>query len=167
MSEAVRWYRRSAAQGDSSAQFNLALCLVQGEGVTKNEPEAASLFRKAADAGSADAQYNLGLCYLNGAGVEKSKSEAIKWLIFSAEKGHPEAQFNLALCYDEGVGVKKNPVEAYAYFSLAGITDEVARKERDILATRLTPGELRQAEQRVKELKGIIKLNSADKISGR
>ena len=38
--EAVRWYRKSAAQGYSNAQYNLGVMYLRGEGVERN-PKAA------------------------------------------------------------------------------------------------------------------------------
>jgi TPR repeat protein len=40
--QAVNWYRKSAEQGNASAQFNLGLMCFLGDGVAKDAVEAGS-----------------------------------------------------------------------------------------------------------------------------
>jgi TPR repeat protein len=47
----VREYRRSAAQGDMEAQFQLARCYAEGHGVERDPEEAFKWFRQAAKQG--------------------------------------------------------------------------------------------------------------------
>ena len=63
--EAVKWYTKSAEQGDAEAQFNLGYMYYKGEGVPKDYKEAVKWFTKSAEQGDAQAQYNLGLMYNN------------------------------------------------------------------------------------------------------
>ena len=55
-SEAVKWYRKAAEQGDADAQFNLGACYFLGNGVEKNDSEAVKWWRRAAEQGNAKAQ---------------------------------------------------------------------------------------------------------------
>jgi TPR repeat protein len=55
-SNAAKWYRKAAEQGDADAQFNLGDMSNTGEGVTKDRSEARKWYRKAANQGQADAQ---------------------------------------------------------------------------------------------------------------
>ncbi|MDO4819232.1 MAG: tetratricopeptide repeat protein, partial [Prevotella sp.] len=73
--EAVKWFRKAAEQGDAQAQHNLGVCYANGRGVTKSDTEAVKWYRKAAEQGLAEAQLNLGVCYANGRGVTKSDTE--------------------------------------------------------------------------------------------
>ena len=57
--EALKWYVKSAEQGDSSAQYNLGTMYWLGLGVTKDRQEAAKWFRKAAEQGSVEADMAL------------------------------------------------------------------------------------------------------------
>ena len=41
--EAVKWYRKAAEQGDAVAQTILGLCYENGDGVTQGNPFAQSL----------------------------------------------------------------------------------------------------------------------------
>jgi hypothetical protein len=44
----VKWYRKSAEQGDVLAQFNLGVCYGKGEGVEMDKVEAYALINLAA-----------------------------------------------------------------------------------------------------------------------
>ena len=49
--EAVKWYRKNAEQGSVYAQYDLAMCYLQGNGTEKNPKEALMWLRKAAEQG--------------------------------------------------------------------------------------------------------------------
>ncbi len=68
---AVKWYRKAAEQGFSSAQFNLGLMYDNGQGVPRNNKEAVKWYRKAAEQGFSEAQFNLGNMYSDGRGVSQ------------------------------------------------------------------------------------------------
>jgi len=72
--------RKAANQGDVNAQCRLGACYATGEGVLKDDVEAAKWYRKAADQGYDKAEYFLGICYAEGQGVPKDYVEAYKWL---------------------------------------------------------------------------------------
>jgi TPR repeat protein len=52
--------RTQAKQGNAEAQVKLAMMYANGEGVVRDDKQAAFWFRKAADQGEAMAQFNLG-----------------------------------------------------------------------------------------------------------
>ena len=62
-SEAERWYRKAAGQGDAEAQYSLGWMYEQGKGVSQDYSEAAKWYREAAVQGDAEAQNNLGAMY--------------------------------------------------------------------------------------------------------
>ena len=62
-SEALKWYRLSAEQGDAIAQYNLGVMYERGDGVLKDFSEALKWYRLSAEQGYASAQYNLGVMY--------------------------------------------------------------------------------------------------------
>ena len=47
--EAVNWYVKSAAQGNTDAQFNLGVCYEKGEGVAQDYKEAVKWYEKLAE----------------------------------------------------------------------------------------------------------------------
>ena len=57
--EAIMWYRKAAAQGDSCGQFNLGWCYENGTGVAQNYEKAINWYRQAAEQGNTDAQDKL------------------------------------------------------------------------------------------------------------
>jgi tetratricopeptide (TPR) repeat protein len=54
-SEALKWYRKSAEQGDEDAQNNLGYMYKEGLGVAKDYSEALKWYRKSAEQGNEDA----------------------------------------------------------------------------------------------------------------
>ena len=59
-SEAVRWYRKAAEQGNDAAQNNLGYMYANGRGVSQDYSEAVRWYRKSAEQGNALGQSNLG-----------------------------------------------------------------------------------------------------------
>ena len=53
--EAVKWWRKAAEQGNTDAQYSLGVCYFFGHGVTKDEAEAVKWLRKAAGLGHREA----------------------------------------------------------------------------------------------------------------
>ena len=90
--------------------------------------------------------------YDDGEGVPKDAAEAVKLWRKAADQGIAEAQYNLGFMYYNGVGVPKDAAEAYAWCSLASISDDDARKRRDELEKSLTPEQKARAKQRSTEL---------------
>ena len=62
-----------------------------GEGVAKDEAEAARWFGLAAAQGEANAQHNLGICFGRGVGVAKDIARADELLERAEQQGHPGA----------------------------------------------------------------------------
>ena len=79
--------RKAAEQGNADAQFNLGWMYYEGEGVPKDDAEAARWFLKSAEQGIATAQFNLGEMYKEGIGVPQDDAEAAKWYRKAAEQG--------------------------------------------------------------------------------
>lgn len=77
---AEKFFRKAADQGDPEAQFCLGDMYNNGYGVEKDEQEAVALFRKSAEQRFAPSQINLGIMYSQGTGVEQDLVEAYMWL---------------------------------------------------------------------------------------
>ena len=90
--QALKWYRRAAAQGSYSAQFNIARMYEEGKGVRKNLAEAARWYRKSAE-WDPYAQLQLGIMYSKGQGVWKNLAEAARWFREAADRRLAEAQY--------------------------------------------------------------------------
>ena len=85
---------------------NLGVMYANGEGVSRDDKQAAFWFRKAAEQGYAEAQLILGLMYNEGqGGLEKDYSQAVAWFRKAAEQALAMAQYNLGVMYANGAGV--------------------------------------------------------------
>ncbi len=58
--QAIKWFTKSAEQGNLVAQYNLALMYKKGRGVKQDYAQAFKWFKKSAEQGDANAQYSLG-----------------------------------------------------------------------------------------------------------
>lgn len=117
--EAIAWYGKAAAQGETNAMRNLGVCYLDGKGVTKESAEAANWFRKAADLGSKDAPEDLGDLYQDGNGMAKDEAAAAGWYRKGAERGDGRAMNSLAACYWNGQGIAKSPRDAIDWWKKA------------------------------------------------
>lgn len=156
---AWRGFLIAAEQGDASAQFNLGLMYDYGQGVPRDYAEAVKWYRRAADQGNARAQYNLGTMYDNGQGVPQDYVEAVKWYRSAAEQGDVLAQNNMGSMYEYGHGIPQGYVRAYMWFNLAVSRSpaaeldrrEIAERNRDRVAARLSPEALARAQRMARE----------------
>ena len=97
-SEAARYYKKAADQGDSDAQFTYGVCLYEGKGVKQDYSEAARYFKMSADQCNSDGQNNYGLCLAKGHGVDQNYSEAARYYKEAADQGNSDAQLKYAEC---------------------------------------------------------------------
>ncbi|MBO5122781.1 MAG: sel1 repeat family protein, partial [Oscillospiraceae bacterium] len=137
--QAVRFFRMAAEDGEAAAQFNLALCYEQGEGVEKSQSEAIRWYRAAAEQGVVEAQLSLASYYFDGDGVAQDLSKAAHWFRAAAQQGHAGAQYNLSLCYRQGLGVEQNYAEAVHWCRMAA--QQGAVKAQHNLAVCYATGE--------------------------
>jgi len=120
--EALKWYRKSAQQGNAEAQYAMGFMYLNGYGVSTDYYESAKWFRKSAEQGNAEAQYVIGLMYHIGEGVSENSNEAIKWYQKSAEQGHSKAQCELGKMY---IWVIENPHEAIKWIRKSAEQEDV------------------------------------------
>jgi TPR repeat protein len=114
--EAVKWYRKSAEQGNPKGQHDLGWMYKNGYGVEQNYTEAVKWYRKSAEQGHASAQNGLGYMYQYGYGITRDYEEALKWYRKSAAQGYAPAQSNLGYMYYYGYGVTKDYGEALKWY---------------------------------------------------
>lgn len=137
-----------AEQGDATAQYNLGVMYAYGQGVKQDDKQAAYWYQKAAEQDHAGAQAFLGAMYFNGQGVRQDYKKAVYWYQKAANQGLAVAQFLLGNMYAYGRGVSQNNIEAHKWFNLASANGhEGARKNRDLIAQKMTPAQLKKARQ--------------------
>lgn len=89
--------RVAAANGDPSAEFEVAARLAEGNGTGQNYAEALRWYQRSAAKGFAQAQYRVGTLYERGLGVAKDLERAKIWYQRAAEGGNVKAMHNLAV----------------------------------------------------------------------
>lgn len=143
VSAQVRVPHERAAQGDPDAQLALGMRYLEGDGVIKNEAEAAKWFGEAAKRGLAEAQYRYGLALLEGRGVVQDYKAAFEWISKPAQRGYAPAQYSLGELYRYGTGTAVDKAHAYLWFNLAAAQGvEAAAKARDSLVWQLKPEQI-------------------------
>jgi hypothetical protein len=145
----MRLWRPLADQGDAKAQYNLGFLYYKGQGVPQDYALAVKWFRLAADQGDARAQLDLAVMYLLGdQGVPQDYALAVKWYRLAADQGNAGAQNNLGVMYDKGQGVPQDYVQAHKWYNLgAAAGDKDASKNRNILAGKMTPAQIAEAQE--------------------
>lgn len=119
--EAVKWFCKSAEQGNAKAQCALGDCYRYGLGIEgddyTNYDEAVKWYRKSAEQGYAEAQYALGCIYSHTERtIMQDDIEAVKWFRKSAEQGNNDAQCLLGVAYAYGRGVSQDYSEAVKWY---------------------------------------------------
>ena len=149
--EALRWFRRAAAQGVADAEYALGVWYVDGRGgLEPDDMEALRWFRRAAAQRVADAQNVLGYWYLNGrGGLEQSDEDAVRWFREAADQDLPGAQVQLGLAYEMGRGVEPDDVEALRWFRRAATQRDVERPLRWFRSDLITVADGREHLERV------------------
>jgi hypothetical protein len=120
---------------------------------------ALRMARPLANEGDGRAEAVLALLYYNGTGVPQDKAEAMKWFRRAAEQGDALAQYNLALFYAKGEFGEPDSVSAHMWFNLAASrfppsdanNRTAARKNRDLLAEKMTPDQIAEAQRLASE----------------
>jgi TPR repeat protein len=109
-----------AKQGDSTAQYHLALRYEKGDGVAQDDDEAEYWYYKSAHQGYVMAQYKLGMRYVHKAlYVPDYIDMAIKWLSLAAEQNNAKAQYQLGMIYAAGYCVRKDYGKSFPLLSKA------------------------------------------------
>ncbi len=147
-------FRQFADQGNANAQVNLGVMYERGKGVPQDYKEAMKWYRKAADQGYASAQYIVGDIYDNGWGVTQDYAEAVRWHRKAANQGYAPAQTNLGFMYSIGQGVTLDLVQAHMWYNLSAMKGKkIAREVRDLLAKKMTPTQIAEAQKLAREWK--------------
>ena len=153
--EAVKWWRKSAEQGNARAQYCLGIAYRDGVGVPQDYAEAVMWWRKSDFAmskvtlGTGVSQRPrraAGLCRSAKVGTSRQPN-----------RGDASAQYALGFMYNKGQGVPQDYVKAHLWFNLAAAraTDaesrKLATKNRDEAAALMTSASIAEAQKRARE----------------
>ena len=79
---------------------------------------------------------------------------ALRFIRPLAEQGDASAQYNLGVLYDNGLGVPQDKVRAYMWFTLSAAQGrDGAAAFRDLIARRMTPAQIEEAQKLTREWK--------------
>ena len=121
------------------------------------EQQQRQKLRALVEQGDAGAQNNLGVLLERGLmGFHQDDTKAVPWYRRAANQGNAQAQFNLGRMYGNGQGVPQDYVEVHMWYNLAaaqqtGEDRDLAVKNRDVVAGRMTAEQLAEAQRRARE----------------
>lgn len=119
-SEALKWFKAAAENGQTEAMTQAGLMLANGSGTsTADLQRAIKWFEQAADAGNSDAMTALAECLLDGKGMKQDPKRAAELLHTATVFNHPGALNRLGDLYTRGLGVKQDFSEALRLFTRA------------------------------------------------
>lgn len=157
--EAVRWWRLAAEQGNVFAQHNLGM-MYQGAPEplrSDTDPpidhtEAVRWFARAAEQDYLPALTTLAIKYRDGDGIPQNLADAFRWYLRAAELGDMTAMSETGSMYAAGRGTEQDDQQAYMWLHLAtlhtgGGDREVLLIDREMVAERLTATQIAEAER--------------------
>ena len=100
--QAFKQFEPLALQGNSNAQFYLAVMYNNGQGVNSDTEKATAWLQRAAKSGHAESLYLLGKFYAAGRGVEQDIGTTRRLWTRAGNKGVLKAQTGLAQFYASG-----------------------------------------------------------------
>jgi TPR repeat protein len=160
--KAARLFKRAARDGDSRAQYSLAILYLQGKGVEQDDEQGVKWLRKAAKQGLAVSQSLLGSLYSSGKVIAQDDAKAVEWYRAAADQGDHKGQVSLAIMLHGGRGVARDDTEAYMWLLVSEWNSGPStRAQRDFLATDLRPDEITDAERRAAKWKPKRKSRSS------
>jgi len=112
----LEFMKARAAEGDTSALWELAYIYLDGKGVPKSESAWFQYLRQAGELGSALASYSVAARYLH----KEMFDDGLKWMRQAAEQGLGQAQFTLGFIYSLGKICRKDIIEACIWLRVAG-----------------------------------------------
>ena len=101
--EAMKWFRHSAAAGNSYSMTDIGMLYGDGLGVTQNYAKALQWYRMGVATGDPLADNMMGLAYQHGEGVPQDYTKAMRWFKKAAAGGDNHAMNNIGMLYMGGL----------------------------------------------------------------
>lgn len=136
--KALEWYSKAAKQGDNTAQKNLALLHLYGQGTEQNYDKAAYYLKQSADQGDKESLLTLTMLIMYDRGLSintyGSKNQSLKVINTLANQDYVEAQVELARLHLFGIGVLQDYKKAAEWFQkAANQSDRLAQYQLGLL----------------------------------
>ncbi len=87
--------------GDSTAQYQLARLYLEGNGLDRDQRQAARWLNLAAEKGHSSAQALLGQLLVNGQGVPRQRARGLMWLTLAKDAADPKREAWVKTLYAE------------------------------------------------------------------
>jgi hypothetical protein len=118
--------------------------------------DAIRHWRQLAESGDGISQYNMAKMYAAGRGVARDAAAAAEWYRRAAESGVAHARLCLGIAYALGRGVPQDLLQAHKWLDLAAeVSDGEDRNRavalRDLVASKMNPGEIADAQRLTRE----------------
>lgn len=157
---------KAAEDGDAEAQFRVARNLLyEAMGDKRKATAAHEWLQRAAENGSTAAMVHLGRLYRNGVGALQNFALSSHWIERAAVAGDPEGMLELGRLYRDGVGFEHDLMLAYVWFNRAAAELNMeAAYERDTLVRRLTPEQLKAAQNLSTALRADDNASAAPRV---
>lgn len=118
---AFEWYKRAANNGEMSAYYYVGNAYENGEGVEKNETEAARWYENRLSHGmNVGCANGLGAMYYNGTGVPQDYAKAFQLLSWAYSQGNTWGAYYIGTAYFYGRGTQQDYVKAREILEKAG-----------------------------------------------
>lgn len=111
-SQAFRWMKEAAIQGDAEAEFQVGQDLIEGFGTPENSEEGLQWIRKSADHGYLEAQYYFGMVLFD---IYHDYDTAFPYIKKAALRDHLISYFYYAKSLIVGLGTQKNVQEGLRF----------------------------------------------------
>jgi TPR repeat protein len=127
----LKWYQKTAKDGDDCAQERLAEFYLKGIGTDRNYKKALEWYSRSAEQGNDTSKAQLGYMVEQGLGVERDLQKALALYRESAETGNALGQVRLGDMVWNGSGVARDPQKACQCFQKS------AEQDNDLAQLRL------------------------------
>lgn len=109
---AAREFAALAEKGEAESQYMLGMLYEEGQGIAKDDVQAAYWYARAADKGFVDAYFALGQLFVHRKGERQDRMAAHHWFSLAKEYGHrladQEMRRNLAAMPPEMAELARN-----------------------------------------------------------
>lgn len=164
LQEQVAQLEKEVKQGNLKAAHHLGIMYRDGAGVPRDPARALVYLERSARSwlgrykyklGLPESQYALAIMYRDGVGTERDMKAAVKWLSRAAEQGHGASQLALGEIY-ASPEAPTDFRQAYLWLAIAAGAWALDREEKEKAASmkeqvagKLSPAELKEAENKV------------------
>ena len=138
-------------EGAAEACTDLSRLYRRGEGVSKDDAQAAQLARRGCDGGDARGCTDLGFRYLRGQGVERDVERAVALIRRGCDGGNAEGCSEFGTLYEGGEGIEQDLARAKELYKQGCEGGNTFGCDQLTRLTQLNDEDVREAGERERE----------------